>query len=526
MIAVVVVVLALSGGGPSSTQRVAPVPLPHPGPGPESMFTPASELNAADADTFVNTLRQLGVESVHIYMHWGDIAPDPSSRVRPDFDATDPAAYPAAGWAQYDPLVEAISAHRMTVNLALVPPPPHWASGRGAPHPSTQPEWKPNAVEYGQWVQAVATRYSGHYIPPGATQPLPRVSFWSIYNEPNLGFQLAPQAIDHSQVEVSARYYRALVDSAWTALQTTGHGHDTILIGELGPAGETSGAGPGNFNSMAPLRFLRALYCVDSAYRPLRGAAAAIRGCPTTPAASASFRADNPGLFQATGYADHPYSQGLPPDEATPNEPDFAELAAIGKLERVIDTVQRVYGSDRQFPIWSTEFGYQTTPPDPEAGTVTPTEAAYYLNWSEYLTWLDPRQRSYDQYLLIDPPNGYFATGLLTAAGAPKPGFYAYRMPLYLPYTATRLGHPLAVWGCVRPAPNAAQATHHTQRVAIQFRAAGTTAFRTVQTVALTDIHGYFDVPVSFPTSGQVRLAWRYPGGPQIFSRTVSVTLR
>ena len=37
---------------------------------------------------------------------------------------------------------------------------------------------------------------------------------------------------------------------------------------------------------------------------------------------------------------------------------------------------------------------------------VSPALAASYLNWAEYLTWRDPRIRSYDQYLLIDPPRG------------------------------------------------------------------------------------------------------------------------
>ena len=54
--------------------------------------------------------------------------------------------------------------------------------------------------------------------------------------------------------------YRGLVDAAWSAFAATGHGHDTILIGELAPAGDSHGVV--NFNNMPPLRFLRALYCV------------------------------------------------------------------------------------------------------------------------------------------------------------------------------------------------------------------------------------------------------------------------
>ena len=422
--------------------------------------------------------------------------------------------------------VRDLKAAGIGIDMAIDPPPPRWAEGRGAPDPATQTEWKPNAREFGEFVRAVGTRYSGHYVPAASTKPLPDVDFWSIWNEPDLGIHMAPEAIDHSTVEVAPRYYRAFVDEAWSAFGATGHAHDTVLIGELAPAGIRYGSGVGNFNSMPPLRFLRALYCVDSSYKPLQGEAATVRGCPATAAGSARFAAQNPGLFHASGVAWHPYPQGLPPNKITPNEPDYAELAAAGNVENVLDRLQRVYGSTAKFPLWSTEFGYQTTPPDTESGTVRPEEAGYYLNWAEYLTWLDPRQKSYDQYLLSDPPAGNFATGLLTASGAPKPGFDAYRMPLFLPVTTTQNGQPLDVWGCIRPAPDAARATHRTQYARIQFSSGGGAPFKTVQTVPITNEHGYFEVRHRFPGSGEVRLAWSYPHGPEIHSRTVVITLR
>jgi hypothetical protein len=518
---VVLPTLVAACGG--STPKPAPLPPVHAHrAGPESIFTSASQLALTPAT--LDELKQLGVDRIHIYMHWADIAPDPTSRHRPVFDATNPAAYPAAGWAIYDTITRDAQARGLGVDLALVPPPPAWAAGKGAPQPKTQPEWKPSAPMFGQFVRAVGTRYSGHYTPPGSSKPLPRVDFWSIWNEPNLGTQLAPEVKPHTQIETSPGLYRGLVDAAWSAFTASGHGHDTILIGEIAPAGVTTGVGL--FNNMPPLRFLRALYCVGADYRPLRGTAARDRACPATAAGSAAFAKAHPGLFNASGFADHPYPQGLPPNEPTPNEPDYAELAKIDKLEQTLDTLQRVYGSHTKFPIWSTEFGYQTTPPDPGGGTISPTKAALYLNWSEYLTWIDPRQRSYDQYQLVDSPQGIFATGLQTSTGQPKPGYDAYRMPIFLPVTSTAHGHPLVVWGCVRPAPDAARTAHRRQHVEIQFKPASGGSFTTVQTVALSGPHGYFEVRQTFPGSGTVRLSWRYPHGPRVFSRAVSVTLR
>ena len=60
------------------------------------------------------------------------------------------------------------------------------------------------------------------------------------------------------------------------------------------------------------------------------GTQASQRGCPTTPAESSRFASQNPGLFKAPGFAIHPYSfTSLPPNVRIPNEPDYAELAAL-----------------------------------------------------------------------------------------------------------------------------------------------------------------------------------------------------
>ena len=62
---------------------------------------------------------------------------------KPAFDARDPNAYPAM--AGYDALIRGLAARHIGIDLALIGPPPRWAEGQGAPSPSTQPEWKPDA---------------------------------------------------------------------------------------------------------------------------------------------------------------------------------------------------------------------------------------------------------------------------------------------------------------------------------------------------------------------------------------------
>jgi hypothetical protein len=529
VVAAVVIVLASSG---SSSPKAAVLPPSVHRKGPETIFTPGAALKNDTTGT-LDTLENLGVSRVRLFFTWNQLAPDPTATVEPaGFDAANPAAYPAAVWTQYDTIIKAVEAHHLGLDAVLGPPPPRWAAGKGADKPATQTWWKPNAHDFQEFVQAVGTRYSGHYTPPGASQPLPRVAFWSIWNEPNLGFQLAPQAIDHNNVEESARLYRELADAAWDGLQASGHGKDVTLIGETGPAGATFKGAPGKFGAMAPLRFLRALYCVDPDYKPFTGSAATARGCPATAAASAHFTADHPVLFRATAFADHMYSQGLPPNKATPNEPDYAELASVPNLITVLDRLQEAYGSHKRFPIYDTEFGYQTSPPDTQGGTVSPSVAAAWLNWSEYLHWRNPRIASYDQYLMRDPvppPGGgaytAFATGLQTYAGQPKPTLAAFTMPLYLPVTTTASGHPLEVWGCVRPATTAARTSHRPQFVQVQFRHGQSGSFATVVRVPLPKAYCYFDVRTTFPGSGSVRLSWSYPHGPVIHSRIVAVTV-
>jgi hypothetical protein len=361
-------------------------------------------------------------------------------------------------------------------------------------------------------------------VPAGAPNPLPRVDFWAVWNEPNYGQWLAPQATSHSTVEVGPALYRSLVDAAWSALQASGHGGDTILIGELAPRGLTIGDVPGNFGGMVPLRFLRALYCVDSSYRPLHGSAAAARSCPRS---GGGFRSAHPALFQASAFADHPYPQAQSPVTHTwPNSgPDqYTDLPQLPVLLRALDRLQGAWGSHKHFQVYSTEYGYRTNPP--ESGQPNPSTAAYWMNWGEYISWRNSRVSSYMQYLLADPLVGTgFPSGLESGRGRHKATYDAFRMPLYLPVTSTRHGRTLEVWGCVRPAHFAIADTGAQQQVLIQLQNGSRGAFKTVKTVSVSG-KGYFDVRVAFPGSGSVRLAWSDSlEGHTVYSRTQTISV-
>jgi hypothetical protein len=510
-------------------------------------------------------IRDLGANVVRVSLQWNLVAPTTRP---PGFDPTDPGSYPSSSWAPYDAIVTDARQDGITIDFSLTGPAPPWAAGSGQPSPGGWYQWKPSASAFKQFVQAVGTRYSGTYDPTvdqtvsGDPNDLPRVSFWEIWNEPNFGGDLAPQAIKGSTVPTAAPMYRSLLNAGWSGLQSTGHGRDTILIGNLDARGQEARGSrslpqglPGNFAATKPLQFIRSLYCVSSTYKELRGGAAGLVGCPTSAAASRGFRAANPALFNASGFATHPYPVNLPPSVASSTDPDYTEFSELPLLASMLDRIQRVYGSGKRFPIYNNEYGYITNPPNheltalnPTSKFVSPATAAEYINWAEYISWRNPRIASTMQYLLYDPnprlapEYGGFASGLIFYGGVRKPGYDAYRMPLFLPNTTAKSRRQsLEVWGCVRPAHYAQLDTGAPQRVQIQFQRGSRGAFTTLRTVTVTSSRGYFDIHMSFPASGSVRLAWTYPSndpmlapgvklnpreGDTVYSRTARVTVK
>lgn len=506
------------------------------------LASPAAELSL---------VRALGVTTVRVSVTWYSLAPDAAAEQPPQgFDGSDPNAYPASKWRPYDQLVEDAQRDGITVDLEPTGGSPRWASGTNPPTSSpgytedrSYYSWEPNPTMYGRFVHAVAERYDGTFTPAGSHMALPRVHFWSFWNEPNFGQDLGPQAIDGSTVSASAGRYRALLDAAWTAIQQTGHAQDTTLIGEIAAKGHglrptgDPGPLPGNTAQTRALDFVRDVYCLDADYRPLHGIAATQIGCPADTATSRQFRAQNPALFAATGFAVHAYDSKQAPDAnpATINAND-ATFPVLGRVATALDRMTGAYGSAKHFPIYNDEFGYITSPPEGRSkGDPSPAQAAIELNQAEYLSYKNPRVAAYSQYLIADPPpdpNPGFSSGLYTSNGTPKATLNAFRMPLWLPNTTVRRGANIEIWGGARPAAF----TDETSRlVDIQMQDGGHGPWRTITTVGAAPGTGYIDIQTTLPYSGNLRLAYTYPKtgsllppgvpGTTIASRTVNVTV-
>jgi hypothetical protein len=501
--------------------------------------------SASTAASTLDTLKALGTDRIRVTLYWNIIAPDPNSRTRPSFDATDPAAYPSGGWRRYDDIVRLAAARGIGVYFTFSPPVPLWAAtptDRAAVAHSNAP----SPAEFEQFVQAVGTRYSGSYRPPsppsssppsgggggGVPLPLasaaqdgalPRVAYWAFVNEPNEWHFLYPQW-GPGGLEVAAVLYRALADAGFRGLARSGHSGDVVLIGETAPKGRDV---PGPETSIKPLRFIRALYCVDRSFRPLAGARARAMQCPESNQ-RAAFRAQHPGLFSATGYAHHAYNLSTPPRIRTRDSEDSVSIGDLAKLSNTLRRIFATYGRGGSPPLYITEFGYQSRPPDPFGFPYAYQSA--YINESEYMAYRNPRVRAFSQFLLRDsqplrqyPPRSHqywstFQTGLIGLDNRAKPALSAFRLPIYLPVQRRRSPGNFTVWGGVRPAPNGTR-----QTVELQFRTSRRARFIRLRRVTTSNFRGYWETRVRLRRSGELRAQWRSPGGQLLYSRHAAV---
>ncbi len=470
--------------------------------------------------------KSLGIDRIKVSVVWYLVAPQPTSAQRPKFNAADPAAYPPGAWTRYDQIVSAARSLGLRVYFQLVPPAPTWAVARGRATQGYSWSHNPSASEFGQFVHAVGRRYSGSYIPPstdGRAGSLPRVDYWAIWNEPNEGPWLNPQfrTTGHGRhrhlLYVAPSLYRGLVDAAWKALQSTGHAGDTVLIGETS-----------SYGWIFPLPFVQHLYCVSRRNQPLTGRRAVQVGCPRS-GNRARFVARHPGLFDASGYAHHPYSFDVPPNTVFPN-PNLITLANLGRLERTLDVIFGRYGRHPPggLAMYLTEWGYKSNPPNPYVKTSLSQQAAW-LNQGEYMTWKDPRVRALSQFLLVDdtPHAGKrvgsreywatFQTGLMYVNNGLKPAYSAFRIPIWVP--DPRHGSGVLVWGQLRPADHTSAAYGM-----LEYQSGCQGAWTPLQEIQTDSPEGFLETRVAIPAATCVRLSWLDPStGVTYSSRTVKI---
>ena len=418
-------------------------------------------------------LKSLGVDRVRVTAGWSVIAPAADERVQPLFDAADPNAYPAGRWRNLDRAVRLAKEAGLDVMIDIAFWAPLWATEDTEPGRATTAS---DAARFAEFTRAVVTRYSGSFVPPPDVaavlppsgdgnlleqlfgggneptppppppgEPLPRVSWWTIWNEPNYPGFLQPQWTRTADgfEPASPHLYRRLVEASYPVIKEL-QPNSVVLVGGTSSAGAI--APTSEADGVPPLRFLRELACVDDALQPL-----------------AAPRCEGYEPLPGDGWSHHPYSLSHTPDFADPKHPDNLP---IGALDRLTSTLDALVASGRVSPgladVYLTEFGYETNPPDPNR-KFNLDEQAQFLAWSEHIAWKNPRVRSWPQFLLRDQdvtgagdrrgPGTYadWQTGLEFFDGTDKPSMTGFRLAFFAECGGPPTRPFVRLWGRVRP---------------------------------------------------------------------------
>lgn len=422
--------------------------------------------DAVDGD--MAAFRTLGVDRVRVSAFWSQIAPAPTSETRPaGFDASNPSS-PGYSWRALDDVVDSAVRHGFRVMVSISTPVPVWASADPARNNQL---WKPKANEFGDFAAAVVRRYGSV------------VDHWGAANEPNVAAWLQPQSGKSGLI--APHLYRAMVQSAYPrikALDPT----SVVLVGELAASGRS---GRGATRGIRPLLFLREMACRNKKWKPIR---------------SGRCRNFKPIPLDAVGH--HPYQLLLAPTRRSANRYD----AAIGDGRRLLRTLDRLSrlkvltgGRGRRLSVYYTEFGYQTSPPDPFAG-VSLAQQRLYLQQAAYAAYKTPRVKGLNQFRLTDGAivgSGLrrfaeFQSGLMFRDRRKKPAYAVFPNPFVI--TKDRF------WGQVRPGGE------HSVRV---LRAAERGAPWRLVAQVRTNTKGYFNFRLPGRRAGYYRYTYTSPSG-------------
>jgi hypothetical protein len=280
----------------------------------------------------LSRIRATGASIVRIPVEWRYIVPaDPPA----GFDASDPASS-AYDFTAVDAAVRSTVAAGLTPLLVVTRAPAFAEAPNRWPY-AYPGSWAPNPVAFGEFATATARRFSGSFpdpLKPGLT--LPRVRLYEAWNEPNLARYLEPQWVaegGHWRA-FAPLLYRQLLNAFYAAVKAVAPS-DVVIAAGVAPNGEPAGVG-----RTTPVRFLRALLCLERATRT---------SC------------SDPPHFDVLAF--HPLSFESPDLPAVSSQ-DVA-IADIAKVTTLLSQAWRVGTALPRTPkpVWVTELNWESDPP-------------------------------------------------------------------------------------------------------------------------------------------------------------------
>jgi hypothetical protein len=350
-----------------------------------------------DPAVAMTTLKSLRAQVIRVNLYWGGTK-YAVAKSRPA-DPNDPGD-PAYTWTIYDRLVRYATQYNIKVLFSILFT-PGWANGGKAR--TVAPT---NFKDLENFSYAAAERYSGLWTAPEWQQdpanpttklPLPKVSYWTAWNEPNNPIWLTPQykRVGGKWRVESAYQYAKICNAVYNGVHSKFLGPLTgeqVACGVTGPKGND--APTTTRPSVDPITFLT--------------------------------QAHRFGMKKFDVYAHHPY-----PDIGAAESPTFVpkgkfkRRVQIGNINLLLALISKFYGPKH---LWITEYGYQTNPPDKHFG-VSWSKQALYLKQSYAIARKNPRIDMMLWFLVRDErnvPSGW-QSGLATATGKHKPSWNAFR---------------------------------------------------------------------------------------------------
>ena len=232
---------------------------------------------------------------------------------------------------------------------------------------------RPNVKEFATFANTTAAHFKG------------RVDRYSIWNEPNYIAWLAPQ-------RKAPALYRRLYLAGYKAVKSADRGAK-VLMGETVPNAQGRRA-------MAPIAFLRKVACVNKQYKR-------VRSCPK---------------LKADGYAHHPYDFTRAPRRSKGGK-DEATIGSLSNLTKALDKLAHSGQIKGTKNLYLTEYGYLAT----GKRGLSEAKRASYLRQGFRIARKNRRVKELVQYLLVQPNDSTFTTGLLNSNGSETPSYAALR---------------------------------------------------------------------------------------------------